>query len=153
MMTAPITSTAVTAMPAAQAGVASAVASTSRQVGMTLGVAVIGAVTGGSLAGGIGKGFASATHPGWWIIAGLAAVTLALALASTGRWATRPRAGQPPASTRTPTPPLVGRSQSRIDEIPHARQLGPGGLRAHSRLKDEPPRPLTARRTDDARRR
>ena len=83
MMTAPITSAALTGMPAAQAGVASAVASTSRQAGMTLGVAMIG----GSLAGGLGKGFATATHPGWWIIAGLNAVTLALALATTSTWA------------------------------------------------------------------
>ena len=46
----PITNTAVSGMPAAQAGVASAVASTSRQVGMTLGVAVIGAIAGGGVA-------------------------------------------------------------------------------------------------------
>jgi EmrB/QacA subfamily drug resistance transporter len=83
----PITNTAVGGMPAAQAGVASAVASTSRQVGMTLGVAVIGAVSGGSLAGGIGKRFATATHPGWWIIAALGAVILVLGLLTTGGWA------------------------------------------------------------------
>lgn len=47
---APITNTAVSGMPRAQAGVAAAVASTSRQLGQTLGVAVIGAV----LAAGIG---------------------------------------------------------------------------------------------------
>ena len=40
----PITNTAVSGMPASQAGVAAAVASTSRTVGLTLGVAVIGAV-------------------------------------------------------------------------------------------------------------
>jgi predicted MFS family arabinose efflux permease len=42
----PITNTAVSGMPPAQAGVAAAVASTSRQVGMALGVAVLGAVAG-----------------------------------------------------------------------------------------------------------
>jgi MFS family permease len=42
----PITSTAVSGMPAAQAGVASAVATTSRQVGITLGVAILGVVAG-----------------------------------------------------------------------------------------------------------
>lgn len=41
---APITNTAVSGMPRSQAGVAAAVASTSRQIGQTLGVAVIGAV-------------------------------------------------------------------------------------------------------------
>ncbi len=39
---APITNTAVSGMPRAQAGVAAAVASTSRQLGQTLGVAVVG---------------------------------------------------------------------------------------------------------------
>ncbi|BFO21311.1 hypothetical protein SHKM778_76990 [Streptomyces sp. KM77-8] len=41
---APITNTAVSGMPVAQAGVAAAIASTSRQLGQALGVAVIGAV-------------------------------------------------------------------------------------------------------------
>ena len=41
---APITSAAVSGMPRAQAGVASAIASTSRQIGATLGVAVVGAL-------------------------------------------------------------------------------------------------------------
>ena len=83
----PITNTAVTGMPAAQAGVASAVASTSRQVGMTLGVAVIGAISGGSLGALIGPGFAGATHSGWWIIASLALAIGVLAALTTGDWA------------------------------------------------------------------
>ena len=83
----PITNTAVSGMPSAQAGVAAAVASTSRQVGMTLGVAVIGAIAGGSVVGAIGKGFAVATHSGWWVIAGLGALTLVVGLLTTGDWA------------------------------------------------------------------
>jgi EmrB/QacA subfamily drug resistance transporter len=85
----PITNTAVSGMPSEQAGVAAAVASTSRQVGMTLGVAVIGAISAGSLAGAIGNGFAAATHPGWWIITGLGVLILVLGLLTTGRWANR----------------------------------------------------------------
>ena len=46
MVNPPITNTAVMGMPEAQAGVAAAVASTSRQVGQTLGVAVAGAIAG-----------------------------------------------------------------------------------------------------------
>ncbi len=46
---APITNAAVSGMPRAQAGVASAIASTSRQVGATLGVAVVGALVTSSL--------------------------------------------------------------------------------------------------------
>ena len=61
-------------MPPAQAGVASAVATTSRQVGMTLGVAVLGAVAGVGLAAALGPGFAQATRPGWWIVAVLGLV-------------------------------------------------------------------------------
>ncbi len=51
LVNAPITNTAVSGMPTDQAGVASAVASTSRQLGQTLGVAVLGAV----LAAGWGR--------------------------------------------------------------------------------------------------
>ncbi|MER7769529.1 MFS transporter [Kitasatospora sp. NPDC096140] len=43
----PITNTAVTGLPAQQAGVASALASTSRQLGSTLGVAVLASVAAG----------------------------------------------------------------------------------------------------------
>ncbi|MEA2196835.1 MAG: hypothetical protein QOJ25_886 [Solirubrobacteraceae bacterium] len=83
----PITNTAVSGMPAAQAGVASAVASTSRQVGSTLGVAIVGAAAGGGAAATLGKGFAAATHPGWWIITGLGAAVLLVGLLTTTRWA------------------------------------------------------------------
>jgi EmrB/QacA subfamily drug resistance transporter len=85
----PITNTAVSGMPPAQAGVAAAVASTSRQVGMTLGVAVVGAVAGGGLAGSLGQGFAAATHTSWWIIAGLGLAVLALGVITTTGWAYR----------------------------------------------------------------
>jgi len=83
----PITNTAVSGMPSSQAGVASAVASTSRQVGMTLGVAVIGAIAGGGVAGVIGPSFATATHSAWWIIVGLGAAIMVLGLLTTSRWA------------------------------------------------------------------
>jgi EmrB/QacA subfamily drug resistance transporter len=87
MVNPPITNTAVSGMPASQAGVASAVASTSRQVGMTLGVAAIGAIAGGTISGAIGPSFAAATHAGWWICAGLGAVCLVLGVLTTTRWA------------------------------------------------------------------
>jgi MFS family permease len=83
----PITNTAVSGMPPSQAGVAAAVASTSRQVGMTLGVAVIGAIAAGGVTTAIGRGFATATHPAWWIIAGFGAAILVLGLLTTTRWA------------------------------------------------------------------
>ncbi|MFG2947472.1 MFS transporter [Streptomyces adustus] len=87
---APITNTAVSGMPRSQAGVAAAVASTSRQLGQTLGVAVVGAV----LASGVGASpyarvFVSAARPAWWILAGCGFVVLALGVLTSGRWARR----------------------------------------------------------------
>jgi EmrB/QacA subfamily drug resistance transporter len=82
MVNSPITNTAVSGMPREQAGVAAAIASTSRQVGGALGVAVIGA----AVASGT-DGFAEASHAGWWIISGLGVAVLVLGLVTTGRWA------------------------------------------------------------------
>jgi EmrB/QacA subfamily drug resistance transporter len=83
----PITNTAVSGMPAAQAGVAAAIASTSRQVGVTLGVALAGAIAGSGVAGAIGPGFAAATHPAYWLMAGLGVTIFALGLVTTTHWA------------------------------------------------------------------
>jgi MFS family permease len=86
MINPPITNTAVLGMPPAQAGVAAAVASTSRQVGQTLGVAVAGAVAAAAAAA-VGPGFVAGAHTGWWIVAACGLVAMALGLASTTRWA------------------------------------------------------------------
>jgi EmrB/QacA subfamily drug resistance transporter len=82
----PITNTAVLGMPPAQAGVAAAVASTSRQVGQTLGVAVVGAVAAAG-AVSVGPGFVQASHAAWWIVTGCGLAVLVLGLASTTGWA------------------------------------------------------------------
>jgi hypothetical protein len=76
-------------MPASQAGVAAAVASTSRQVGQTLGIAVLGAIAGSATAGAIGPTFAEATHASWWIAVGLGVMVLCLSLLTTTDWANR----------------------------------------------------------------
>jgi EmrB/QacA subfamily drug resistance transporter len=83
----PIASTAVSGMPPAQAGVAAAVATTSRQIGLTLGVAVLGAVAGGGTGGMVGRGFAHATRPGWWIVAALGLLVATLGYLTTTSWA------------------------------------------------------------------
>ncbi len=85
MVNVPITNTAVSGMPRAQAGVAAAVASTSRQTGATLGVAVIGAVLAAGTSGG--AAFAEATRPAWWIITLCGVSVLAVGLLTTGSWA------------------------------------------------------------------
>jgi EmrB/QacA subfamily drug resistance transporter len=84
MLNPPITNTAVSGMPRSQAGVAAAIASTSRQVGQSLGVAVVGSVAGAGSAGLISSGFVSATHPAWWVVAGCGAGVLAIGLAVSG---------------------------------------------------------------------
>jgi EmrB/QacA subfamily drug resistance transporter len=68
MVNAPITNAAVSGMPRAQAGVAAAIATTSRAVGQTLGVAVVGA---------IGTGAA------WWTLTAGGGVVLILGLLGT----------------------------------------------------------------------
>ncbi|MFI1919981.1 MFS transporter [Nocardia sp. NPDC020380] len=76
MVNAPITTTAVSGMPLDRAGAASAVASTSRQVGVSLGVALCGALSGGGL---------------WWTISGFAVAVIVLGVASNTAWAYRSR--------------------------------------------------------------
>ncbi|MEV6946820.1 DHA2 family efflux MFS transporter permease subunit [Streptomyces sp. NPDC051172] len=80
---APITDTAVAGLPRAQAGVAAAVAATSRQVGSSLGIAVIGAAIA-----------AGARPAAWWIIAACGLAILVLTTVTTHR-------RTPPAGTAT----------------------------------------------------
>jgi MFS family permease len=85
----PIANTAVSGMPPAQAGVASAVATTSRQVGLTLGVAIFGILVGDGAGdgNGVGPGFAAASHRGWYVAAALGLVVAALGHLTTTNWA------------------------------------------------------------------
>ncbi|MFI1920072.1 MFS transporter [Nocardia sp. NPDC020380] len=83
----PISNTAVSGMPPVQAGVASAIATTSRQMGMTLGVAVFGAIAGTEHGTGIEQRFAQATHPCWWIVTALGLTVVSLGYLTTTAWA------------------------------------------------------------------
>src|ERR1039458_3984812 len=83
----PITNTAVSGMPPAQAGVASAAASPSRQVGQTLGVAIVGAIAVSATTDRLR--LATASHPGWWLVAGCGLLIVVLGLLTTTRWALR----------------------------------------------------------------
>ena len=85
MINPPITNTAVSGMPQAQAGLAAAIASTSRQVGASLGVAVAGTVVGTSRAHG--APFTPATHPVWWIMVGCGVMIGVLGWVSNTPWA------------------------------------------------------------------
>ncbi len=87
LVNAPITNAAVSGMPRAQAGVAAAVASTSRQVGSTLGVAVVGALISASVVKGDHLNLATASRAGWWVLFGCSVVVLVLGVAATTPWA------------------------------------------------------------------
>jgi EmrB/QacA subfamily drug resistance transporter len=111
MVNAPITNNAVSGMPRAQAGVASAVASTSRQVGATLGVAFAGSIVGSAMHGAKGVGFAAATHLVWWLLAGCGATVAVIGFASTSAWA---------AATARRIAYLLDEPTSRVDDDPVA---------------------------------
>jgi MFS family permease len=87
LVNAPITQAAVSGMPPSQAGVAAGIASTSRQVGSSLGVAVVGSILAGRLHGPARTGFVAASHPAWFVLAGCGAMVFLLGLVTTTRWA------------------------------------------------------------------
>ena len=80
-----ISNSAVAGMPLSQAGVAAAIASTSRQVGSAIGVAVSGTVM--AMGHARGTDFTTATHAIWWVMTACGAVVLGLGVASDTDWA------------------------------------------------------------------
>ena len=82
LVSAPITNTALSGMPRDQAGVAGAIASTFRQTGAAVGVAVTGAIVASS-----SVGFVHASHAAWAVGAGCGVIVVLLGMFSTGRWA------------------------------------------------------------------
>ncbi len=108
LVNAPITYTAVSGMPVSQAGVASGIASTSRQVGQCLGIAVAGSILAGNLRGGpLRTGFVPASHADWLLLAVMGGVIFVLGLVTTSRWAlstaARTAATLDPAEHRGPS--------------------------------------------------
>jgi EmrB/QacA subfamily drug resistance transporter len=85
-----ITNTAVSGMPREQAGVAAAVASTTRQLGSALGVAIIGSVIADHVTTvAAGPGFTSAFRVSWAIIAFCGLLALSVGGLTTGAWGRR----------------------------------------------------------------
>ena len=85
-----ITNTAVSGMPREQAGVAAGVASTTRQLGSALGVAIIGSVIAGHVTHIVaGPAFTSAQRISWAIIALCGLIALGVGGATTGAWGRR----------------------------------------------------------------
>ena len=75
-------------MPRDRAGAASAITSTSRQVGVSIGVALCGSVAGSALAA-TNVGFTDAARPLWMINIGLGLAITVLAMTSTSLRAKR----------------------------------------------------------------
>jgi EmrB/QacA subfamily drug resistance transporter len=99
----------MSAVPDGQAGVASGMNSSSRQLGQCLGVAVTGTVLAGSLHGPMQSGFLPAARAGWLVMAGCGLCVLAAGLASTARRPGRPTARHArPAKRRLSVLPLAG---------------------------------------------
>ena len=82
MVNAPVTTTAVSGMPLDRAGAAAAVASTSRQVGVSLGVALCGSIAASAITAP-GATFVADARPLWIVCAGLGLIVLGLGLYST----------------------------------------------------------------------
>lgn len=85
---APITNAAVSGMPRAQAGVASAIASTSRQIGSTLGVAVVGSLLASAVASReVLHAAGGSSRTGWLVLTGCGLLVLVLGQVMSSSWA------------------------------------------------------------------
>ncbi|MFI1502498.1 DHA2 family efflux MFS transporter permease subunit [Streptomyces platensis] len=82
----PITNAAISGMPRSMAGLAGSLASTGRQTGTTLGVAISGTLIGPQIAHG-GTAFMAAAHRVSWMLVVLGAGILLLAAISSSAWA------------------------------------------------------------------
>ena len=82
-----ITNGVMAGVPKSQAAMASGMNSSMRQLGSSLGVAVVGSVLAASVHGSLRTGFVHAAHGGWWIMAGCGYAVLLLALLCNTRWA------------------------------------------------------------------
>ena len=80
-----ISTSAIAGMPLSQAGVAAAVASTGRQVGSVLGVAIAGTVV--SLSAAHHTDLTRATHPIWWLMVACSCVVFVAGFVSATAWA------------------------------------------------------------------
>ncbi|MBB3094666.1 MFS family permease [Actinoplanes campanulatus] len=114
MVNTPITNTAVSRLPRSRAGVAAAIASTSRQVGAALGVAVIGAVASAS---------GPTTHAAWWIM-----LTLSVAVLLIGHLTANPDAPHSPPRAHRLTPvallnPISGTHVPALNRTTPSRRL------------------------------
>lgn len=90
VLNAAITNTAVSGMPRSQAGVASGITSTARQIGQSLGVAIIGSVLASNVHQIMpGAAFSNGYKTSWLIMCGCGIIVLIVSLVTTGKWGKR----------------------------------------------------------------
>jgi predicted MFS family arabinose efflux permease len=89
VVNAPITNTAVSGMPRSHAGVAAAVATTSRNIGTSLGVAIVGSVLSSRLSDMVAVEFIAASRPALWVIVGFGMAVLLIGACTTSTRARR----------------------------------------------------------------
>ena len=104
MVSAPVNVTALSGMPRAQSGVAAAIVSTGRQVGQTLGVAVVGSIVSANLRGPLNTGLPSASRPAWLLIAAGGIAVVALGMLTTSDRAGRTASAALAAEERSSEP-------------------------------------------------
>jgi hypothetical protein len=97
-------------VPDGQAGLASGLNSSMRQLGQCLGVAVTGTVLAGSLHGTMPSGFLSAARAGWWLMAGCGLCVLVAGLAGGGRRLALRRRGRHARTGASSWPVFIGRA-------------------------------------------
>ena len=104
MINSQISVAAVSAMPPGQAGLASGIASASRQVGQALGVAIAGSLLTAKAHGQLRTAFLQASNPAWHLLFWCASVVVVAGLLSAR---VRPRHGAARSSvSRAPSAPL-----------------------------------------------
>jgi hypothetical protein len=91
--------------------VAAAVATTSRQIGTGLGVAIVGSILSSHVSGQMATELIAASRPALWVIAGFGLIVLTVGAVTTTGWARRtteriahlfPEGEAQPAHPRTP---------------------------------------------------
>jgi MFS family permease len=119
----------MSSVPDGQAGIASGMNSSGRQLGQCLGVAVTGTVLDGSLHGPMQTGFSAAARGSWLVLAGCGLLVLAAGVAGNPRRAPRPagRHARPaPPASRVMLLAAGFAAAARLSRIqPDPRRAGP----------------------------
>ena len=143
----------MSSVPDGQAGMASGMNSSSRQLGQCLGVAVAGTVLDGSLHGPMQTGFPSAARGSWLIMAGCGLLVLMAGLAGNSRRQPRPRGRHARRATpaRRALAPAIGGyaiAAGRSRYRPATFYAGPPSRHARASSRYSPPRRPGAPRAD-----